>query len=128
MRRFLVVFTLALFAVGCSPLEQNARDVSAAAQGYIDQAQSIHQTECVANPSLSVCQIINRAVDAQNALVDAVESYCGWPTRPTDQELAVATANCQKISTAQAALSTAVRNVDNLMGDLRGAAGKVAVK
>ena len=113
----------AVFLAGCTPLENSARDVAATAQGFIVQAQTLHQAECAANPNLSVCQIINQAVGAQNTLIDAIESYCGWPARPSPAQLSSATASCQRIKTFQAGLQTAVTNLDSTMSDLKLAAG-----
>src|ERR1700675_3593078 len=64
--------------VACSPLENQARDVAAALSGSIVAAQSKYQGSCAANPSQAICQAINRGVSGENALVTAVETYCGW--------------------------------------------------
>jgi len=111
------------FLAGCTPLENNARDVAAAAQGFIIRAQTLHQAECAANPNLQVCGIINQAIGAQNLLIDSIESYCGWPARPTPAQLSSVTASCQRIKTFQAGLQTAVTNLDSTMSDLKIAAG-----
>lgn len=119
----LLLSTAGFFMSACTPLEQTARDLAATANGFITQAQSIHAKECHANPALKTCAIINQAVGAQNVLIDAAESYCGWPARPTPAELASATTSCARIKSATPALQTAVRNLNDVMGDLRAAAG-----
>src|SRR5215468_8968896 len=78
-----------LVMVGCSPLENQARDTAAALSGSIVAAQTKYQGNCVANPGQEICQIINRGVSGENALITAIETYCGWaqsvaPPDPTE--------------------------------------------
>ena len=81
MRRIPLLPTLALVLVmvACQPPDQTARDTNAALSGAIHAAQTQYLATCQANPAQAACQTINRAVDGQNALVSALETYCGWP-------------------------------------------------
>ena len=117
----LLIFALLL--AGCTSLESNARDLAAASQGFIVTAQQKHTIECQATPLNDVCVTINKAVYAQNVLIDAVETYCGWPARPTPAQLTAAGAlPCKRVSGATATLQAAVNNLNAIMGDLKGAA------
>jgi len=119
---FGIVFVALVFA-GCTTLETAARDAAAASQGFIVSAQQKHTQECTATPLNSVCVTINKAIFAQNVLIDGIETYCGWPARPTPAQLTQAGAlPCQKVSTAEAALQSATNNLNALMGDLKAAA------
>lgn len=112
---------LAVFAlVGCSPLENSARDASAASQAVITAEQAAHKDSCVANPTQAICVDINKAVDAQNALVTAAEIYCGWPANPTAAQLA-ASGNlpCAHIASGQAALQAAVTNLNTIIATVK---------
>ena len=80
---FMIVLALGVLPmVACSPLENQARDVAAALSGSIVAAQSKYQESCGANPSQAICQAINRGVSGENALLTAVETYCGWAVTP----------------------------------------------
>ena len=105
----LVVGFLAM--VGCSPIENQARDTAAALSGAIVAAQTQYQASCVANPNQQVCQLIDQGVSGENALISAVETYCGWtPTvAPPD-----ATAQCVPVKSARAALEAAITNASTL--------------
>lgn len=104
--------------LGCSPLENQARDTAAALSGSIVAAQTKYQATCTANPSQEICQVINRGVSGENALITAVETYCGWaPTlAPPDP-----TAKCVPVKSAQAALQAAIANAANLTLQIKGA-------
>jgi len=125
MRKVTVILFSILFCYGCQPLEQNARDVAASAQGFIETAQTLHSEECKANPGLQVCLVINSSVGAQNTLIDTIETYCGWTARPTLDQLKTMTGqNCQRIKTAQDGLRTSLTNLNAIMADLKIAANK----
>lgn len=112
----LVVSMLAM--AGCSPVESQARDTAAALSGSIVAAQTKYQSSCAANPSQQICGLINRGVSAENALITAVETYCGWaPTAaPPDP-----TAKCAAVKSAQAALQVAIANAAQLTLQIKGA-------
>jgi hypothetical protein len=103
--------------LGCSPLESQARDTAAALSGSIVAAQTKYQSTCAANPGQEICRAINRGVYGENALITAVETYCGWtPTlAPPDP-----TAKCVPIKSAEGALQTAIANAASLTLEIKG--------
>ncbi len=107
-----------LTMVGCSPLENQARDAAAALSGSIVAAQTKYQDSCTANPRQEICQVINRGVSGENALITAVETYCGWaPTlAPPD-----AAAKCIPVRSAETALRAAIANAATLTSQIKGA-------
>jgi len=118
-----LLITMLLFATlismsGCSPLENQARDTAAALSGSIVAAQTQYQASCTANPKQQICDLINRGVAGENALITAVETYCGWsPTlAPPDP-----TAKCAPVKSAQAALQAAIANAATLTLQIKGA-------
>jgi len=124
-RKFCGLFLIALSLCLSGCIEKAARDAAAAAQGFIVQAQANHNAECTANPALDFpCQTINRAIAAQNLLIDSLETYCGWPTRPTADQLKNFTAPCNGSAGAKATLTIAISNLKDILPDLQRAAGK----
>ncbi|HTR24675.1 MAG TPA: hypothetical protein VMI10_11880 [Terriglobales bacterium] len=113
-----VVLASILVMVGCSPLENEARDTAAALSGSIVAAQSEYQASCMANPGQEICQLINRGVSGENALITAVETYCGWPAAvaPPDP-----TATCVPVKSAEGALRAAIANAASLTVQIKGA-------
>jgi len=111
----IVVMTLAM--VACSPLEQQARNTAAALQGALSAAQTQYLTQCKANPTQAACVTINRAVDGQNALVTAVEAYCGWSQSAPPPN---GTATCVPVKSAAAGLQTAVNNANLFITEVKG--------
>ena len=107
-----------LVMVGCSPLENQARDTAAALSGSIVAAQTKYQGNCMANPGQEICQIINRGVSGENALITAIEMYCGWsPTlAPPDPG-----ATCVPVKSAETALQAAIANAASLTLQIKGA-------
>ena len=114
----ILVVIMLLPMLGCSPLENQARDTAAALSGSIIAAQTKYQVSCGANATQEICQVINRGASAENALVTAVETYCGWtPTlAPPDP-----TAKCVPVKSAQAALQAAIANAAALTLQIKGA-------
>jgi hypothetical protein len=112
----MIVCLLAL--VGCSPVENQARDTAAALSGAIVAAQTEYQASCAANPKQQVCEVINRGVSGENALVTAVEAYCGWSVTlaPPDP-----TAKCVPVKSAEAALRAAIANAATMTLQIKGA-------
>lgn len=113
-----LIVALTLATTACSPLEQQARNTAAALQGAIGAAQAQYQTTCTSNSSQTACTVINQAVAGQNALVTAIEGYCGWstanpPAMPT-------TATCTPVKTATAGLTTAINNANLFVTELKG--------
>ncbi len=111
-----LAFSLAMLA--CQPVEKTARDTAAALSGSIVAAQTRYQGQCQQTPTRDVCQLINRAVASQNALVSAVETYCGWQVSlaPPDPN-----AKCRPVKSAQAALETAITNAATITQQIKGA-------
>src|SRR3979490_2717342 len=78
----IIVAVAALVTLGCSPVETQARDSAAALSGSIVAAQTQYQTSCTGDLSQQICQVINRGVSGENALITAIETYCGWALTP----------------------------------------------
>ena len=120
MKRLTIsVLVLTLLPVlGCSPLENQARDTAAALSGSIAAAQGKYQASCAANPAQEICQVINRGVSGENALLTAIETYCGWTPSlaPLDP-----TAKCVPVKSAQAGLQAAIANAATLTLEIKGA-------
>jgi hypothetical protein len=114
---FALVLVLTLVMVACSPLEQQARNTAAALQGALSAAQAQYLTQCTANPKDTPCVTINQAIAGENALVTAVEAYCGWSqTAPP----ANGTTPCVPVKGAAAGLQTAINNANLFITELRG--------
>ena len=120
MRKTLValIVTACMVLTACTPLEQSARNTAAALQGAIGAAQTKYQTSCTASPTQSVCTMINQAVSGQNALVTAIEGYCGWSTTSPP---ASSTQTCVPVKTAAAGLQSAINNANLFITELKGA-------
>lgn len=113
---FLILAMLVMTA--CSPVEQQARNTAAALEGTIVAAQAKYHDSCVANPAGQVCKLINQGVSGENALITAVETYCGWSVLvpPTDPN-----ATCTPVKGAQPALQAAIANATALTLQIKGA-------
>jgi hypothetical protein len=118
MKRLLPILACTLVLVACSPLENNARDTAAALSGSIVAAQQKYHDTCVATPSKDVCVLINRGVSGQNALITALETYCGWSVTPAPPD---PTAKCVPVKSAEAGLTTAISNATTLTTQIKGA-------
>jgi len=103
--------------LACSPIEQSARNTAAALQGAIAAAQAQYTNECTAAPTDKPCVTINQAVAGQNALVTAVEAYCGWSQLAPP---ANATQTCVPVKGATAGLQTAINNANLFTLELKG--------
>jgi hypothetical protein len=115
--RILVAFGV-LAMVECSPLETQARDTAAALSGSIIAAQTEYQASCSENPSQQICQVINRGIFGENALITAIETYCGWAVTPGPPD---PTAACVPVKSAQATLQAAIANASALTLQIKGA-------
>lgn len=119
MRRLVVLLMVGLLPlVACSPVENQARDVAAALSGSIVAAQSKYQGSCMANPSQQICQAINHGVSGENALVTAVETYCGWTVTPAPPD---PNAKCVPVKSGLAGLQAAIANASALTVQIKGA-------
>jgi hypothetical protein len=113
-----VMFAGLVVLVGCSPVEQKARDTAAALSGSIIAAQTKYEASCAANANQEVCQLINRGVSGENALITAVETYCGWSPTLTPPD---PTAVCVPVKSMQAGLQAAIANAAALTLEIKGA-------
>ena len=119
MKRIMIVeVLLCMVMLGCSPLENQARDTAAALSGSIVAAQTKYQASCAANPGQEICLVINRGVSGENALITAIETYCGWSPAiaPPDPS-----AKCAPVRSAQAGLQVAISNAASLTLQIKGA-------
>src|SRR5947207_15952877 len=114
----IIVAVAALVSLGYSPVETQARDSAAALSGSIVAAQTKYQTSCTADLSQQICQVINRGVSGENALVTAIETYCGWAMTPAPPD---PNAKCVPVKSAEAALQTAIANAAALTLQIKGA-------
>jgi hypothetical protein len=117
MKTILTVVSV-MFMVGCSPLENQARDTAAALSGSIVAAQTKYQASCAANPAQEICVVINRGVSGENALITAIETYCGWSSANTPPD---PSATCIPVKSAQAGLQVAISNAASLTLQIKGA-------
>lgn len=115
--RCILVFLLLLPMLACEPIEQQARDTAAGLEGALTAAQAKYQPSCSKNPNQNACQIINQAIAGQNALVTAIEAYCGWSAAMPPQNQ---TSTCLPVKTAQAGLATAISNANLFITELKG--------
>ena len=120
MKRLITLLLVALLLpmLACTPMENQARDTAAALSGSLIAAQTKYQASCAANPTRQVCQVINRGVSGENALLTAVETYCGWAPTLTPPD---PSAKCVPVKSAQAALQAAVANAATLTLQIKGA-------
>jgi len=121
MHKLIAVLTIAFLTVSlvaCSPVEAKARDTAAALGGSITAAQAKYKDSCTANPAQSVCQLINKGVSGENALITAIETYCGWSTASPPADMS---AKCVPVKSAEAALTAAVANAAQLTLEIKGA-------
>ena len=120
MKNLIVIFLVVCLVpmLACSPLENEARDTAAALGGSIAAAQTRYQAACAANPSQQICQVINRGVSAQNALITAVETYCGWSTAAAPPD---ANTKCVPVKSTENVLRAAIANAAALTAQIKGA-------
>lgn len=117
MKKLIAVLAMTLVMVACSSPESQARDTAAALGGLLTTAQNQHQTECQANPQQSVCQLINRGIAGQNALITATETYCSMPLSPTPPDPSTV---CTPVKSAEPALKAAIANANQLINEIKG--------
>jgi hypothetical protein len=98
-------------------VENQARDTAAALQGSLLAAHEKHDASCNMDPSQKVCDVMVRAGAAQNALITAAETYCGWsPTNPP----ADAFAKCVPVKDGKKILLDATANAATFISELKG--------
>jgi len=116
LKKLPIILAILFFMAGCSPIEQNARDTAAALNGALTAAEAKH-AECKSSPKLRQCEVITRAVDGQNALVTAIEAYCGWSVLNPPLDRA---ATCKPVKSARAGLISALGNANLFISELKG--------
>ena len=117
MKKLVVVVLATIVKVACNAPEQQARDTAAALSGVLTTAQTQNTAACQSDPNQNACQIINRGISGQNALITATETYCGFaltPTPPDPSEV------CHPVKAAQPALQTAIANANQLITEVKG--------
>jgi hypothetical protein len=90
----------------------------------LGRRRRIIRAECSVDPSQDFpCQTINRAVDAQNAAVSALEVYCAsLPVAPDPATLAsVGTQACNENPSAKQVLVSALANLNQILASLQNA-------
>lgn len=102
--------------VACSPVENQARDTAAGLSGAIVASQTQYMDSCTKDKTQPVCVTINKAVSGQNALVTAIETYCGWPVTPVLDNLG----KCVPVKSAEGALRSAISNANVLTTEIKG--------
>lgn len=119
-----VALVLTCFCLaGCPKPEAMALQTAYAAQGFLQEAQANHLQECQLNPQKNFpCVMINQAVGAQNMLVDAAETYCGWPIGYMPPQGTVP-APCARKQDALAILQAATANLGHIIQDYKLASG-----
>lgn len=114
---YFLVGAVLLATIGCQSPEKTARDVIAAASGAIVAAQAQYQSECSSSPTGANCVLINKAVDGQNVAVTALETYCQFALTPVPPDPST---KCSPVKAALPALQTALQNLNQLTGEVKG--------
>lgn len=114
MKKSLLLLPIILLLVSCTPYEQTVRNSIAASQGVLKTAQLKYHDTCVVNPTQTPCVVINKAIDVQHVVKDALYIYCGFV--PTDDPTKV----CVPVKSALPALQSAIANLNQATADLKG--------
>ena len=115
-----IVLSFLLVLVGCGPLETKARDTIAGMKGLLDSEQAARKAQCSVDPSAPVCQALIRGAGAENALVTATETYCGWSTLTPPTLDAV----CAPNKALAPALKNSIDNALRIISEIKKAGGK----
>ena len=122
MKKLLLLPIMALLLCGfaCNQnqanLAQNARDTTAALGGLLETAQAQYMAACTTDKTAPNCALISRGVQGQNALISALETYCGMQISPTLDPMTP----CTPVASAQAGLQTALTNAQQLITEIKG--------
>lgn len=124
--KYLLVVALVVFNMGCakkanpgvpstpeSP-QQIARDAIAASRGAIQTAQAKYQSTCNASPQQTPCDVINRAIYAQQAAIASLYTYCQFSLASDS------TAVCKPVDSALTGLMSAVTNLNQVVTSIKG--------
>lgn len=112
----LVMLAAVLIACPATNIAETGRDTAASLGGLLTAAQTQNQATCTANPQLQTCTLINRGIEAQNGLITALETYCGFQLTPTPP---ASTASCVPVSSAASGLQTAIANANQFITELK---------
>ena len=98
-------------------VQSSARDAAAAINGVLTSAQAKYTTACESDPGQTPCTLIKKGVTAQNLLITALDTYCGWSatTAPLDPSAA-----CIPVASASQTLVNATSNVETLITEIGG--------
>lgn len=110
-----LLWIIPILLLTACPKDKNARDAAAALKGALDTAQVEYSASCMADPTPKLCQTIKRAVAVQNLLITTTEAYCGW-----DRAAPMPTAQCVPVKSLEGALTSAVANANQAVGELKG--------
>lgn len=114
MKKSLLLFPVLFLLISCGPVEQSVRDSIAASKGVIITVQAKYHDSCVAGPTQQPCVAINKAIDVQHLVKDALYTYCSFVS--TDDP----TKKCIPVKSALPALQSAVANLNQTTTDLKG--------
>jgi hypothetical protein len=106
---------LVLVLAGCSQIERDARDTAAALSGVLISAQTQNQ-DCIKDSTGPNCALISRGIAAQNVLITATETYCGW----TVANPPASGAKCVPVASATAGLNSAISNASLIITEIKG--------
>ena len=125
MKKVVLLLACCGLLTGCENFVRASVDTLAAAQGFIGQAQKNHSAQCVVDPSADFpCQTINKAVEAQNAAVSALEIYCQLPAAPDPATLAnMGTKECNANPAAKDVLANALSNLEQILASYKSLSG-----
>lgn len=115
----LLCLVMVLGETACSPIENNARDAAAGLNGALTAAITKYQPVCNATPNAQVCNTIRSAIAGQNALVTAIETYCGWSTAAPPPDPIIT--KCVPLSSAKQGLVAAIANANQFTLEIKGA-------
>ena len=116
MKRIALALLLFLPLAACtSNLAGSARDTAAALNGVIVAAQAQNQS-CVTNPTAATCTLITKGIAAENALITATETYCGWSTTNPPAAGAV----CVPVASGEALLTASIANATLFITEIKG--------
>lgn len=116
MKKLLALTFTALLCfglTGCPPIQESARDGIAASVGAIFVVQQKHKDSCQADPSQEKCILINKAVDASNLALDALNLYCSGSEY-------LAGGPCQPNKEIEPRLREALKNLERIMKEVKG--------
>lgn len=77
MKKLFAILAVAIFITGCDkPIEVAARDGLAVSSSLITKARDRWKDQCQVDPTEKPCVAINKAIDAQDVAINALEDFC----------------------------------------------------